>query len=170
MKINTVILLTGIALLGAVWSYETSKKIQKAKVETGVLYIQKGPPCVQMYDYLDKYSKKYNVPFEIAMGIAYSETGYKGAFHWEYDPEQTSTTGALGAMQVLRSTAGFVWGRKVSKSELLEDLDFNVETSMKYIKQLYDEYGQWNIALGYYNTGYPVVNNYAEVIMKNFKK
>ena len=39
------------------------------------------------------------------------------------------------------------------------------------LKNLYERYGRWDIALGYYNTGYPQVNDYASYgsSAKNYK-
>ena len=42
-----------------------------------------------------------------AYGIAYAETRYKGPFHWNYNPAQTSCVGAEGPMQIMLSTAIF---------------------------------------------------------------
>ena len=35
-------------------------------------------------------------------------------------------------------------------------------TSMKYLRMLHNQYKNWKIVFGYYNTGYPRVNGYAE--------
>lgn len=43
-------------------------------------YIQL-PNSIKMYECIDKYSKKYNVPDYIAYNVAYLETRYKGPFH-----------------------------------------------------------------------------------------
>jgi soluble lytic murein transglycosylase-like protein len=120
-----------------------------------------------MYDYLVEYSEKYEVPLQIALGIAKAETGYEGPFHWDYNPVRVSSAGACGAMQILPSTATYIYGERVTKDQLLNDLELNVEISMKYMAYLYKMFKRWDIALGYYNTGTPVVNNYAMRIMKN---
>jgi hypothetical protein len=39
---------------------------------------------------------------------------------------------------------------------------------MKYLKMLYKTYKDWAIVAGYYNTGYPRVNDYARKVV-NFK-
>jgi soluble lytic murein transglycosylase-like protein len=60
------------------------------------------------------------------------------------------------------STAKEVWpGKKFTKEKLKNDIDFNVETSMKILKKLHNRYGDWKIVFGYYNTGRPRVNSYA---------
>ena len=90
------------------------------------------------------------------------ETGDKGPFHWKYKNTQISPTGALGPMQVLKSTARWVNKDQVSKEILLNDVKYNIMTSMKYLRMLHNQYKNWKIVFGYYNTGYPRVNSYAE--------
>ena len=43
---------------------------------------------------------------------------------------------------------------------------------MKVLRYLYNQYGDWAIACGYYNTGQPIVNDYAQfcVSNKNYNK
>lgn len=166
MKILTTILLTAVLLIRAAWSYEKLDIMTDPHISSDIRSM-KSPPSIQMYEYLMKYSKKYDVPFGIAYGIANAETGYTGAFDWDYNPKLTSSAGACGAMQILPSTASYILGRKVTSSELLNDLEFNVETSMKYMARLYKKSGRWDIALGYYNSGQSQVNGYAQRIMKN---
>lgn len=65
-------------------------------------------------------------------------------------------------MQVLLSTAKWVWNdNSISKDKMLNNIEFNIETSMKYLNMLYKQYGDWRIVFGYYNTGYPIINSYA---------
>ena len=66
------------------------------------------------------------------------------------------------AMQVLKSTARWVNKDQVSKEILLNDVKYNIMTSMKYLRMLHNQYKNWKIVFGYYNTGYPRVNGYAE--------
>src|SRR3990172_1063509 len=63
------------------------------------------PPCIQMFNSIEKYSDIYNVPRDYAYGIAYAETRYEGPFHWKYKHTQTSSAGAVGPMQVMYGTA-----------------------------------------------------------------
>ena len=119
------------------------------------------PPCLQMYYNIEKYSEKYGIPKNYAYGIAWKETRYSGPFDWDYDHTQTSTVGALGPMQVMPATARSMWNKKISASDLKNDIPFNVETSMKLLKHLHDKYGDWKIVFGAYNTGKPMINQYA---------
>jgi soluble lytic murein transglycosylase-like protein len=120
------------------------------------------PPCIQVYSCIEFYADSFNIPRQYAYGIASLETGYKGPFHWKYKNTQISPTGALGPMQVLKSTARWVNKDQVSKEILLNDVKYNIMTSMKYLRMLHNQYKNWKIVFGYYNTGYPRVNGYAE--------
>lgn len=127
------------------------------------------PPCVEMHNCIERYAEKYNIPKRYAYGIAWKETRYNGAFHWGYNPGQTSCAGAVGPMQVMYSTAKMMWrGKSFTKEELKTNVDFNVETSMKLLRHLHDTYGDWKIVFGCYNTGKPMINQYA-VDVYNFK-
>jgi hypothetical protein len=126
---------------------------------------EKTPPCMQMYYSIEKYSELYNVPKEYAYGIAYKETRYQGPFHWGYNYQQKSGAGAIGPMQIMLGTARNLNDDGVSRDKLMTDIEYNVMTSMKLMRKLYDKYGSWGIALGCYNTGTPCVNGYAREIL-----
>lgn len=122
---------------------------------------QNSPPCLQMYNCIKFYADSFSIPLNYAFGIAKAETGYNGPFHWKYNPHQTSPTGAEGPMQILLSTARYLNSDNVSRIQLRTDLKYNIRTSMGYLRRLYNRYKSWPIAFGYYNTGYPRVNDYA---------
>jgi len=46
-------------------------------------------------------------------------------------------------------------------NKLKGDIAYNVMTSMKLLRTLYDKYGDWKTVFGAYNTGRPMVNQYA---------
>lgn len=119
------------------------------------------PTAIKMFNSIEKFSAEYEVPLRYALGIAFIETRYQGPFHWSYDPEQRSSGGALGPMQIMPSTANLIWGEHIPHSRLISDIDFNIETSMKLLRKLYNKYGDWKIVFGCYNTGTPCVNEYA---------
>lgn len=123
-------------------------------------------PSIQMYFYIKQYAEEYNIPEPYAFAIAFQETGYRGPLHLEYNHTQVSTSGALGPMQIMPSTAKLIEGRFVSYSELRNNIQLNVKISMKLLRDLKDRYGQWGLAFGAYNTGKPVVNQYAQNVLK----
>ena len=126
------------------------------------------PACLKMYYCIEKYSKVYNIPKQYAYGIAYMETKFTNPFQWGYDHRQISSAGALGPMQIMLPTAKSVWNdNDITKEKLLYDIEFNVETSMKYLSILYSQYKDWKKVFGCYNTGQPIVNSYANNVYKH---
>ena len=131
-------------------------------VESGTIAHMEVPPCIEMHNCIERYSEKYEIPKKYAYGVAFKETRYQGAFHWGYNPGQVSCVGAVGPMQVMYTTAQMMWReRRFTKDDLKNNIDFNVETSMKLLRHLHDIYGDWKIVFGCYNTGRPLVNQYA---------
>lgn len=139
--------------------FETEKKEEEMKRLSKI--DSKPPPCLQMFYFIEKYSEMYNIPKKYAYGVAWKETRYEGPFHWDYHPGQESFAGAVGPMQVMPATAGFMWKKSISKNQLKNDIELNVETSMKILRHLHDTYKDWKLAFGAYNTGRPMVNQYA---------
>lgn len=126
------------------------------------------PVSMRMYDLIEKYSEMYNIPKYIAYNVAYMETRYSGPFHWEYNPYQESYAGAVGPMQVMPSTSDYINKVNYSKKRLTTDIDLNVETSMKLLNVLYKKYKDWSLVCGCYNTGKPIVNDYARYCVSNY--
>ena len=119
------------------------------------------PACLQMYYHINRYADTFNIPIKYAFGIAHVESSYNGPFHWNYNHKLTSYAGAVGPMQIMPSTAKFINKEKVSPIRLKSDVEYNVKTSMKLLRYLYDQYGDWKLVFGAYNTGHPCVNGYA---------
>jgi len=126
------------------------------------------PPSLQMYKYIKAYADTFDIPLKYAFGIAKAETGYNGPFHWKYNPAQISCAGAVGPMQVMVSTARGINKDMVSKERLRTDIKYNIYTSMKLLRRLYNLRGNWKLVFGEYNTGRPCVNGYAEKVY-NYK-
>lgn len=164
MSARSTLIFGVLLLFAAVWSYETAKT-QDLVLDRSKVSIQKAPPCIRLYDYLQTYSAEYGVPFEIALGVAETESGYKGPFDWDYNPKLTSSAHAYGAMQIQVPTASYTWGKPVTSKQLLNDLELNVKISMKLLSTLHKRFGSWGLALGCYNTGRPMVNGYALKIL-----
>ena len=122
-----------------------------------------------MYESIEKYSEEYKIPRHIAYNIAYKETKYKGPFNWSYNPNRTSIGGAEGAMQIMPSTAKSINKYYISPEELRNDIDINILTSMRLLNKLYSKYGNWTIVCGCYNTGRPIINEYAIFCSTNRK-
>ena len=122
-------------------------------------------PSIQLYNYLIKYSEKHRVPKEIVFGVAKAETGYKGMFDWNYNPKQISYANAIGAMQIQLATANDFSTKKITKQDLLNNHELNIDLGIKILAHLKKKHGSWSLALGAYNTGRPIINDYAKKIL-----
>ena len=122
---------------------------------------QSSPVSLQMYQHIKEYADSFNIPLKYAFGVANTETGYRGPFHWKYNPAQTSSAGAVGPMQVMVSTARWINKDNVSKERLRTDMEYNIYTSMKLLRILFNKNRDWKVAFGEYNTGRPCINGYS---------
>jgi soluble lytic murein transglycosylase-like protein len=125
---------------------------------------QNSPVSLQMYNYIKQYADTFDIPLRYAFGIANTETGYRGPFHWKYNPAQTSSAGAVGPMQVMVSTARWINKDNVSKEKLKTDIEYNIYTSMKLLRKLFNKNKNWKTVFGEYNTGRPCINGYAHKV------
>lgn len=162
-KFRILILLCSILLIGLLLETDTFKP---SVTETSNKTQESTLPCIQLYFAIKKYAAVYRIPEEYGFSVAYAETGYKGPLHFEYNPAQTSSAGALGPMQIMPATAAHINNHKPDKKQILHDIDYNVKTSFKLIRKLKDKYKDWDVVFGYYNTGYPIVNEYALKVSK----
>jgi soluble lytic murein transglycosylase-like protein len=133
---------------------------------------ENSPPSLHTYYLIEKFSKVYHIPKHIAYNIAFKETSYKGPYDWKYNPFLSSSGGAVGAMQIKPATANYINDTIVKRSVLKNNLEYNILTSMKLLSFLYKQYKDWTIVCGCYNTGSPIVNEYARFCAtnKNYQK
>jgi soluble lytic murein transglycosylase-like protein len=158
-SLKAVISIASLSVLLGATFIETEK--EEAFVKLAAVDSENAPPCIKLYSLLEKYSTEYDVPFEIALGVANEETGYLGPFHWSYNPKRISSAAAYGAMQIQVPTANDNWEKRVTPKMLMNDLELNVHISMRLLARLKERYGNWQVALGAYNSGRPIVNSYA---------
>jgi hypothetical protein len=125
------------------------------------------PYSLQVYNSIEKYSKQYKIPKYVAYNIAFLETRYQGPFDWDYHGKLTSYAGAKGPMQIMPKTANYISGKNITQKELLHNIDLNIQISMKFLNKLHKQYNDWGLICGYYNTGYPQINEYAKFCVSN---
>jgi len=160
VKIKIILIFTAAVIFSFWWPVKHNKHSDAVYSLTSS--IDTNADCLLVYYAIEKYASKYGIPKKYAYTIAYLETRYCGPFDWRYKAKKTSSSGAIGPMQIMYSSAKYVWpGKKFSREQLQNDTEFNVETSMKILKHLYNKYKDWQIVFGYYNTGRPIVNQYA---------
>lgn len=152
----------------------TSVKIYKSEIPLiyNLTHIFNGgdvqnPIPLEMYENLEKYSEKYEIPKHVFYNIAYLETRYRGPFDWNYNPKRTSSAGALGPMQIMPSTANYICKENISNEKLKNDIELNISISAMLLKKLHNKYKNWKLVCGYYNTGRPIINKYAEFCATN---
>ena len=166
--------LYGLFIVGVVLASMslTDKYVRQNEYDLAELGGQPNSPyCLQMYTSIEKYSKQYRVPKYIAYNVAWLETRYQGPFDWDYHGKLTSYAGAQGPMQIITRWAHKYAERRITEKELRTNIDLNVMISMKMLRARYNTTGNWATACGGYNTGLPIVNDYARycVSNKNYK-
>jgi len=133
--------------------------------------VEKPSHALRMYRAIMLYSGMYQVPKHVAFNIAHLETTYRGPQDSTYNPSRVSKMGAMGPMQIRYKYASYFAERKVTKSELRDSIEFNVNLSMKILAQNYKRFKSWAKAAGAYNTGRPVINRYAkEAVKKDYQR
>ena len=155
----TLLIISGVLTCGFLLSNMEEENFEKRLYELGS--DSNSPACLQMYNLIEKKSDENGIPKHILYNVAWLETRYCGPFDWSYNPYQTSSAGAQGPMQIITRYAHKHAGYHVTAKELRTDLELNIDVSCSMLKNLYKTYGRWDLALGYYNTGYPQVNDYA---------
>ena len=143
---------------------EAKKEVNLDKLGSSYLNY---PTPLKMYELIDHYSDVYDIPKHIAFNVAYLETKYKGPFDWKYKPNLSSSAGAVGPMQVMPATATYIQNKKISKDNLKNNVELNIQTSMKLLHKLHKQYSNWKLVCGAYNTGRPIVNSYATFCVNN---
>jgi soluble lytic murein transglycosylase-like protein len=78
-----------------------------------------------------------------------------------------SCVGALGPMQIMPGTAKMITKKHIDNNELMNNLNTNIEISMKLLNKLHKRYKDWSIVCGCYNTGRPIVNGYGSFCASN---
>jgi soluble lytic murein transglycosylase-like protein len=124
------------------------------------------PTSLLMYEMIEKYSDIYEIPKHVAYNVAFRETRYRGPLHWNYIPYQTSSAGAVGPMQIMPATGRSVYKmlgykKRLNTDVLKTDIELNVMISMKVLRLFYNRHKRWDLACGAYNTGRPLLNDYA---------
>jgi len=143
------------------------ERLETSIEKTGFITTNQDVPSIQMYNCLEKYSEEYDIPKHIFYNIAYLETTYQGPFDWNYNHKRTSSVGAVGPMQLMSIVSLDVYDKKISQSKMKDDIELNIKTSAKFLSKLYDRFGDWGKVCGYYNTGKPIINDYARYAVNN---
>lgn len=118
-------------------------------LDAGITFIEKKIYPVKYSEYVEKYSKEYNVPVSLLYAVIKTES--------DFEADAVSRVGAVGLMQFMPATF-----KDLSTNHLYENLDigmrYDPETSIKYgayyLSWIYRTYVQdWETALAAYNAG-----------------
>jgi len=87
---------------------------------------------------------RYGVPSDLAVRLARQESGLK-----QYRSDGSlvvSSAGAIGVMQLMPATAAELGVDP-------RDEDQNIDGGMRYLRQMFDRFGDWKTAVAAYNAG-----------------
>lgn len=111
-----------------------------------------------------KAAKHYDIPYNLAHRLITQESGW--------NPNAKSYVGATGLAQLMPTTAKAL---SVDATDPVE----NIIGGMRYLKQMYDRFQSWKLAVAAYNSGatpvvryrgvppYKETQHYVKVICKN---
>lgn len=93
---------------------------------------------------IEKYLEAYGLPTDLKF-LAIIESAL--------EPGATSRVGAAGIWQFMRGT-GIYMGLRITKYvDERRDPERSTEAAVRYLKELYDEFGSWELAMSAYNAG-----------------
>jgi hypothetical protein len=111
----------------------------------GLIRVSVGPAAPSDYDFLiERASRAEGVPPAMVKAVIQAESAF--------DPTAVSPKGAMGLMQLMPQTA-----RALGVSRPFEATQ-NVFAGTRYLRELYDRYGNWVHTLAAYNAGPSVVD------------
>ena len=111
-------------------------------------------------EYVQKYSKEYNVDENLVYALIKAESNF--------NPDAKSSKNAIGLMQLMESTAQEICKKmdlQISNNQLTEKLlepETNINIGTKYLSILIQKYGNIEIAITAYNAGIGTVDTWIE--------
>lgn len=87
---------------------------------------------------------RHGVPADLAVRLARQESGLRQFY--SDGRLVASSAGAMGVMQLMPATAAELGVDP-------RDEDQNIDGGMRYLRQMYDRFGEWKVAVAAYNAG-----------------
>ncbi len=97
-------------------------------------------------------ARRHGIPENIFYGLIKAESSWR--------PDAVSHAGAMGLTQVMPGTAR---GMGYDPDELARNPAIQLEAGAKYLSQMHDQFGNWELALAAYNAGPGNVQKYGGV-------
>ena len=122
-------------------------------IDYGITFLQKQYYPIKYSEFVEKYSKEYNVPEAIIYAVIKAESNFKS--------DAVSHSGAVGLMQLMPTTF-----QDITTNFLYENLDigmrYDPETNIKYgvyyLSWIYTNFAHdWETAVAAYNAGVGIV-------------
>jgi soluble lytic murein transglycosylase-like protein len=111
---------------------------------------------IDLRDQVIQEANSQGVPPEIALAVAVQESGL---CHWtKSGAVMRGTSGEYGVMQLMPATAAALG---VDPANVYG----NIQGGVKYLRQLYDRFGDWSLAVQHYNGSGPAARAYAARVM-----
>lgn len=176
---STIVITLIVALVFAFGVlFQTSPSVMPKKSNDEMIR-EHAPPSIAVAYWIAKFSEQESVPEKLVRRCALYETTYRGVFDWKYDPfstKQISSADARGPMQILVICARDVWKDSIAHmtdkevaDKLRYDLEWNIQTGVKHIANLYHKYRNWTTVFSVYNQGWKgadSINSYARSVAK----
>ncbi len=110
----------------------------------------------QVKGYIDQYCRMFNVPFSLAYGVA--------AHEGHFNMASKSSEGASGIFQIMPDNAA---SKDYQASATASELENNIYGGVKLLREMFDLYHQWSIALMGYCQGN---NRFEKNLLRRTKK
>ena len=107
---------------------------------------------MDLYEQAAATSREYKIPEHIFFGLIKAES------HWR--PHAVNPGGAIGLTQVMPATAR---GMGYDPAALAADPAMQLDAGARYLRKMYDQFGNWQHALAAYNAGPHNVRKYGGV-------
>lgn len=122
-----------------------------------IIYYHRDVPLpMEHREVIEKVAFEEGVAEHILYAVIYTESSFVA--------DAVSSAGAVGLMQLLPSTAEWLCEREGAEYDesMLTDPEFNVTYGTKYLKILYDRYGNWDAAHAAYHAGFTRVDSWLD--------
>jgi soluble lytic murein transglycosylase-like protein len=129
--------------------YEGSERLKpKAKTDDTLIPRYAGSYKGEYVEVAKAAARKHGIPEDLFLRLVQQESGWNHA--------AVSTKGATGLAQLMPGTAELL-------NVNMHDPEENLEGGARYLRKMYDKFGNWKLALAAYNAGPQAVEEYGGV-------